>query len=75
MPKISDRPMRRVCVRLWDEDCEALESYATHEKKFNALLRNIVHVFVINAGARLRTKDRTSLRRKTREIHFLLKHI
>lgn len=48
MPKISDRPLTKTCVRLWADDCEYLQqkSKENPETPFNFLVRNIVTTFV-----------------------------
>lgn len=57
MPKLNDKPLRRVCVRLYDEDCAALESMAAASgEQFNLLLRAAVHSYVTHALDRVRKK-------------------
>jgi hypothetical protein len=48
MPKISDRPLTKICVRLWADDTEYLhqKSRENPEIPFNFLVRNIVTTFV-----------------------------
>ena len=48
MPKISDRPLTKVCVRLWGDNVDYLlqKSRENPETPFNFLVRNIVDVFV-----------------------------
>lgn len=48
MPKISDRPLTKICVRLWADDYQYLKqkSEENPEIPFNFLVRNIVTTFV-----------------------------
>lgn len=48
MPKISDKPLAKVCVRLWKDDFNYLTEKAKEnpEAPFNFLVRNIVSTFV-----------------------------
>jgi len=48
MPKISDRPLQKICVRLWEDDYNYLlqKSKENPETPFNFLVRNIVTTFV-----------------------------
>ena len=55
MPQL-DRPMTRVCVRLWAEDCEELQRLAATNGNltFNLVLRQIVHSYVTQMRAKVR---------------------
>jgi hypothetical protein len=48
VPKISDRPLTKICVRLWSDDYDYLtqKSRENPETPFNFLVRNIVTTFV-----------------------------
>lgn len=48
MPKISDRPLTRICSRLWSDDVDYLQQKAREnpDTNFNFLVRSIVSTFV-----------------------------
>ncbi len=53
MPQITDRPLTRVCIRLWKDDYEKLRlvSQASGETGLNHLIRTIVHSYVTQLNA------------------------
>lgn len=55
MPKLSDeRPLIIVSLRIYKEDWEALDELVTPTLKKNALVRRIVHTYVVRAKDRIR---------------------
>lgn len=61
MPKISEKPLTRVCIRVWKEDYDKLRevSEASNDIGVNLLIREIVHNYVKN----LRDRERQNLDR------------
>ena len=49
-----ERDTRRVCIRLWDEDCVELERMTSVDMNFNELVRRAIHEFVLHAKDRMR---------------------
>lgn len=56
MPKITDEKLARICVRLYDKDYQEIKKFATADRPANALIRDIIHQYVLHAGAALRAK-------------------
>lgn len=48
MPKISDRPLTKICIRIWADDNNYLLQKAREnpETPYNFLVRNIITTFV-----------------------------
>ena len=49
MPLISDKPLKRVCIRLWEDDYDAIQRLANEgsETSTNEIIRTIVHNYVL----------------------------
>lgn len=57
MPKISDRKLRRVCLRLYDDDYVELEKLAgAAGEAVNLVIREAVHVYVLHAKDKVRER-------------------
>lgn len=56
MPKKVAKPLKKITTRVFEEDYQELEKFSTPERTTQELLRDILHQFIVQAGARLRTK-------------------
>lgn len=56
MPKITEKELTRICVRIYAEDYEELKKFATADRSTNSLIRDILHQYLVHAGAALRAK-------------------
>ena len=56
MPIKYDKKLVKVTTNLFEDDYEELKKYATANSKVQAILRYIVHQYVMHAGAKLRAK-------------------
>lgn len=51
-----ERPTRRICVRIWEEDAQELDRMTTADMNFNEILRNALHEFVRHHRDRMRRR-------------------
>lgn len=52
MPTISDRPLRRVCVRLWEDNCQTIETISrTTGVSFNQIVREAIRSYATQLRA------------------------
>lgn len=51
-----ERPTRRICIRVWEEDAEAIDRMASADMTVNEIYRNSIHEFVRHHRDRMRRK-------------------
>lgn len=56
MPRLVAGSLTRVCLRLFEKDYQEIQRFATPDRPANAIIRDIVHQYLIHAGAALREK-------------------
>jgi len=53
---VLERPLTRVCIRLWEDDYEAIREIANGEVSINLIIRQVVHSFVVHSNDKKRRK-------------------
>lgn len=56
MPKLLSGELTRICVRVFKADYDEIQRFATPDRPANAIIRDILHQYLIHAGAALRAK-------------------
>lgn len=56
MPRLTDRPTTRITVRIFTDTHEELKRMATPDLEYNALIRQILHQYVVHARDLARRK-------------------
>lgn len=57
MPRLPDRPLRRICTRLFDEDIDMIDKLADAAGQPRDLfLRTIVHIYCVRAADKIRQR-------------------
>ena len=56
MPRTPGKPLIKITTRIFEEDYEELKRFATPDYPMQEMMRDILHQFVVQSGARLRAK-------------------
>jgi len=56
MPRTPGKKLQKITTRIFEEDYEELKRFATPEYPMQMMIRDILHQFVVQSGARLRAK-------------------
>ena len=57
MPKLLDKPLTRICTRVYTEDLEELDKLAAASgEPRDKLLRTILHTYIQRAGDKVRKR-------------------
>lgn len=54
MPKLSDRPLTRVCIRLYADNLAYIEKISGPDRQTNFIIRNVIDAYVRHLRAQER---------------------